>query len=94
MRSLLAVVKVQRRIAVDEVGILGPRGIAQDCCAGRLQGLASNTRLNGVSLARRKRLNPPEASTFRSRDSPAWAPKHNPTSCEREHGVHSIVENE
>ncbi len=50
--------------------------------------------LNGVSVARRKRVNPARVTTSRMRASPAWAPKHRPTSCDREHGVHSKVEKE
>jgi hypothetical protein len=55
-------------------------------------GLASSTRLNGVSVARRKRVNPPSVITSRSRDSPAWAPSARPTSWSREAGVHTSVE--
>ena len=44
------------------------------------QGRASRTRLNGVAVARRKRVNPPAITTSRSRASPAWAPRANPTS--------------
>ena len=54
---------------------------------------ASNTRLNGVSAARRKRVQPPAVTTSRIRASPAWAPSARPTSCESEAGVHSSVEN-
>ena len=62
-------------------------------CAGvRRHGLASNTRLNGVSAARRKRLNPPAETTSRIRASPAWAPSASPTSCESEAGVQRNVE--
>jgi len=56
------------------------------------QGRASNTRLKGVSVARRNRVNPPDVTTVRRRASPAWAPRHKPTSWAREHGVHSGVE--
>ena len=48
--------------------------------------------LNGVSVARRKRLNPADVTTSRMRASPAWAPRHSPTSCDREQGVHNSVE--
>jgi hypothetical protein len=48
--------------------------------------------LKGVSAARRKRLKPAEVTTSRIRFSPAYAPRHNPPSCEREQGVHSSVE--
>jgi hypothetical protein len=44
------------------------------------QGRASYTKLKGVSAARRKRLNPAVVTTWRMRVSPAWAPKHSPTS--------------
>src|ERR1700729_531517 len=57
------------------------------------QGRASNTRLNGVSAARRKRVNPPVAVTSRILASPACAPRARPTSWESEAGVHSRVEN-
>ena len=59
-----------------------------------IQGLASYTTLNGVSVARRNRVNPAAVTTSRMRASPACAPRHNPTSCEREQGVQSRVENE
>jgi hypothetical protein len=57
-------------------------------------GRASYTMLNGVSVALRKRLNPALDTTSRIRFSPDCAPRHSATSCEREHGVHSNVENE
>ena len=38
-------------------------------------GRASSTRLNGVSVARRKRLKPASSAISRSRASPAWAPE-------------------
>ena len=44
--------------------------------------------LKGVSVARRKRLKPAEVTTSRMRASPACAPRHSPTSCDREQGVH------
>ncbi len=55
-------------------------------------GLASSTRLNGVSVARRKRPNPASDMTSPSRASPAWAPSPSPTSCASELGVHRKVE--
>lgn len=58
----------------------------------RIQGRASSTRLKGVSIARRKRVKPPWCTTSRSRASPAWAPRHNPTSCERDAGVQTSVD--
>src|SRR5258708_7884764 len=42
-------------------------------------GLASNTRLNGVCVARRNLAKPPPSTTtLRSRASPAWAPSAGP----------------
>ncbi|RZU41338.1 hypothetical protein BDD14_2854 [Edaphobacter modestus] len=55
---------------------------------------ASNTRLKGVSAARRKLLKPPEETTSRIRASPACAPRARPTSCEREAGVQIMVDAE
>ena len=55
-------------------------------------GLASNTALNGVSLARRKRVRPARVTTSRIRASPAWAPSASPTSWDSDAGVHSRVE--
>ena len=55
-------------------------------------GFASRTRLNGVSVARRKRVNPPAFTTSRRRASPAWAPSASPTSWSREAGVQTSVE--
>src|SRR5215468_1362127 len=46
------------------------------------QGLVSETRLNGVSVAQRKRVNPPLVTTSRIRASPACALSAKPTSCE------------
>ncbi len=57
-------------------------------------GLASYTRLNGVWVARRNRVKPAEVTTSLILPSPACAPKHSPTACEREHGVHNRVEKE
>ena len=57
-------------------------------------GRASNTRLNGVSAARRKRREPARpGTTSRIRASPAWAPSASPTSWDSDAGVHSSVEN-
>ena len=55
-------------------------------------GRASRTMLNGVSAARRTRVNPAACKIFERRPSPACAPSPNPTSCDREAGVQSIVE--
>ena len=54
-------------------------------------GLASNTRLNGVCVARRNRVNPPFMTTSRSRASPAWAPRAGPLYA-REAGTQTIVD--
>ena len=59
----------------------------------RAHGRASRTRLNGVSAARRKRVNPAAVTSSRKRASPACAPSASPTSWDSEAGVHSSVEN-
>ena len=46
----------------------------------RRYGFASRTRLKGVSVARRNRVNPASAKMSRHRPSPAWAPSASPTS--------------
>ena len=43
--------------------------------------------MNGVSVARRKRVKPPRAATSRMRTSPACKPRHAPTACARDAGV-------
>ena len=49
------------------------------CERARRYGRASRTMLNGVSVARRKRVNPPLSTrTCRRRRSPAWAPRADP----------------
>jgi hypothetical protein len=63
-------------------------------CNVQRYGLASNTRLNGVSDARRNRVNPPAVTTSRIRASPACAPRPRPTSCESEAGTQIIAEAE
>jgi hypothetical protein len=55
-------------------------------------GRASRMRLNGVSVARRKRLNPASLATCHRRSSPACAPSASPTSWSSEDGVHTTVE--
>ena len=55
-------------------------------------GRASSTRLSGVWVARRTREKLAASRTLRRRASPAWAPSASPTSCDLEHGVHSIVD--
>ena len=57
-------------------------------------GRASKTRLSGVSVARRKRPNPPSATTSRRRASPAWAPSARPTSWSLDAGTQRVVEAE
>lgn len=57
-------------------------------------GLASRTKLNGVSVALLNLENPPAVMTSPRRFSPAWAPKPKPTSCERDAGVQIIVDAE
>lgn len=56
------------------------------------QGLASSIKLRGVSVARRKRVNPPDVTTSLRRASPAWVPRAVPTSWLSEAGVHTVVE--
>lgn len=69
------------------------QGPAIAACNGPARyGRASRIRLNGVSVARRKRVNPPAVTTCRSRSSPAWAPSANPTSCDSDAGVQIIVD--
>ena len=55
-------------------------------------GRTSSTRLNGVSVARRKRVKPPAVTTSRNRASPAWAPSARPTSWSRDAGVQTSVD--
>src|SRR6185503_13341512 len=54
-------------------------------------GLTSNTRLNGVCVARRNRVSPPFMTTSSSRASPAWAPRAGPLYA-REAGTQIIVD--
>lgn len=54
--------------------------------------LASRIRLNGVSAARRKRVNPASLNTSRRRGSPACAPSASPTSWDSELGVQIMLE--
>lgn len=68
-------------------------GLSSPCVfADLFYNLASNIRLNGVSVALRKRLKPPAAITSLSRFSPACAPKASPTSCDSEAGVQRRVD--
>ena len=57
-----------------------------------LYGLASRMRLKGVSVARRKRVNPPAMITSRKRASPACAPRPSATSWLSEAGVQTNVD--
>ena len=56
------------------------------------QGRASSTRLNGVSVARRKRPNPASAAIAPSRCWPACAPRPSATGWSSDDGVHTSVE--
>ncbi len=56
-------------------------------------GRASKIILNGVSAARRNRVNPAFERTSRRRRSPACAPRARPTSWLSDAGVQIIVEN-
>ena len=56
------------------------------------QGLASSTRLNGVSVARLNEENPASVKTPRSCASPACAPSASPTSWDRDAGVQRNVD--
>src|SRR5579885_933484 len=60
----------------------------------QLYGRASKTMLNGVSVARRKRVNPADVTTSRSLASPACAPNPSPTSWSSDAGTHTSVEAE
>src|SRR6266516_2617995 len=84
-------------VALDvAVGIraAGPRGVGApaDPVDRFRYGRASKTRLNGVSVARRNRVRPPEVTTSRIRASPAWAPSARPTSWDSDAGVQRSVE--
>jgi hypothetical protein len=59
-----------------------------------LYGRASNTILNTVSVARRKRVNPPCNTTSRILFSPACAPNPAPTSWASDDGTQQRVEEE
>src|SRR5436190_17640842 len=72
----------------------GAAGVASAHAVDRMShGRASNTRLNGVSAAVRKRPKPPAATTSPMRAGPAWAPSASPTSCDSDAGVQRNVEN-
>lgn len=53
---------------------------------------ASKIKLNGVSVARRKDVNPASSATDRKRFSPACAPSARPVSCASDVGTHTIVD--
>jgi len=55
-------------------------------------GRPSNTRLNGVSVARRNEVKPADLATSLSFASPAWAPRPAPTSCDNDAGVQMRVD--
>ena len=84
--------------AGDRAGIIAAwlREAVADCSAAAARragyGLASRMRLNGVSVARRTRVNPPCLSTSVSCASPAWAPSARPTSWASDAGVQITVE--
>ena len=61
---------------------------------GVAQRRASSTRLNGVCVARRNRLNPALPNTSASRRSPACAPRARPTSSDSECAQHRVVDAE
>jgi hypothetical protein len=73
-----------RRDREGENATLPPLGVTY--------GRASRIRLNGVSVARRTRVNPPCSRTSVSRASPACAPSARPTSWESDAGVQITVE--
>src|SRR3954454_4350913 len=84
-------------VAFDEALVIRQPGRAASVASAHAvdrmcHGLASNTRLNGVSAARRKRVNPPAAITSPILASPACAPSASPTSCDSDAGVHRNVE--
>jgi hypothetical protein len=74
--------------------LAGARGLEGLAVTEAVYGLASKTRLKGVSVARRKRVKPPAVTTSRMRASPACAPSASPTSCAFEAGVQIMVEAE
>jgi len=55
-------------------------------------GRPSNTRLKGVSVARRNEVKPADLATSVSLASPAWAPSPAPTSCDSDAGVQMRVD--
>ena len=73
-------------------GRTGPGGVRAGRHGRDRHGLASRMRLNGVSVARRTRLNPASRSTAASRRSPACAPSPRPTSWASDPGVQITVD--
>ena len=67
-------------------------GMATTLGRRRPQGRASNTRLNGVSATRRKRVKPASVTTWRIAASPAWAPSAYPPGWDIALGTHRKVE--
>src|SRR3954462_10391816 len=72
-------VAVEPALEVVEDGALD-RARRLDLVTRRRHGLASKTRLNGVSATRRKRVKPPLFTTTRMPPTPACAPSASPTS--------------
>jgi hypothetical protein len=91
--SLLVGVPRARLLPPGAVRGLAPARRRRRVRGSRRHGRVSNTRLKGVSAARRKCVKPPASTTSRMRASPACAPRARPTSCESEAGVQSRVEN-
>jgi SAM-dependent methyltransferase len=82
-----AAIHVRRAVQEHHVGL---HRILHRSCVG--YGLASNTALISVSLARRKPVRPAWVTTSRILASPAWPPSASPMSCDNDAGVHSRVE--
>ncbi|MFT5291026.1 MAG: hypothetical protein ACI82F_003102 [Planctomycetota bacterium] len=78
-----------RPVGIDSYSIHAP--IPGSTSSERPQGRDSSTRLNGVSVARRWRLNPASLMILASRASPAWAPSAGPSRAS-EQGTQSMVE--
>ena len=90
-----AVVEICRRLdgiplAIEPAGPADRRGPRDPLTCP--QGRASSTRLNGVSVARRKRPNPACAAIAPSRCWPACAPRPSATGWSSDDGVHTNVD--
>jgi hypothetical protein len=75
--STITVLRVPRGAGVlldAQLSVVLPGRPHVSCRPSVCQGRASITRLKGVSVARRTRLNPASFSSSASRASPAWAP--------------------